>query len=112
MPKQELDLIQFAAGYVAQPSASAAQVVRSELLDACAAGGVPDNLPQHFRRHPTTPDPASLVDRAKERTISDVASLFPLVDRHLHAVRNRDCTDVSGFPHQVGDDPVLLSQLD
>ena len=40
--KQELDLIQLAAGHVAEPRASASQVVRRELLNSCTRGGFAD----------------------------------------------------------------------
>jgi hypothetical protein len=56
--KQELDLIQFATGEVAQPRASATKVMRSKFLYARSRGGLPDNLPQHLRRHPSSPEPA------------------------------------------------------
>jgi hypothetical protein len=65
MPKQELDLIPFATGEVAQPRASAPKIMRSKFLYARPRGGIPDNFPQHLRGHSAAPDSACLVERSK-----------------------------------------------
>ena len=112
VPKQKLNLIQFAAGKVTQPCASTAKVVRRKLLDPGPRRSLSHNFPKHLGRHSAAPDPANFVDRSKERALSDTAGLFPCVNRLLEPRWNRDGTDVSGLARKVGDYPVLLSQLD
>ena len=46
--EQELDLIKFAAGEMAETSASAPQVVRSQLVDRSTSRCGADNVPQHL----------------------------------------------------------------
>ena len=67
MPKEELDLIQFAAGKMAEAGTGAPQVVRRQALDAGASRRRPDDVSQHLWRHAVSPDMASLVDRAEHR---------------------------------------------
>jgi hypothetical protein len=55
---------------------------------------------------------ARFIDRSKERPLVDAAGLLPFIDRRLHQNGNRNGPDVSGLAQQVGDDSVLLSQLD
>lgn len=100
MSEQQLDLIQFAAGQVAQSRASATQVVRGKFLNARRRGGLPDNLPGNLRSHPVTPDSAGLVDRSDERTFSDTAALLPYVDRLIHPPWNGNSTEVTGLPEK------------
>jgi hypothetical protein len=44
--EEELDLIQFAAGEIAEARARPSQVVRRELIDASAVGSVADDVPK------------------------------------------------------------------
>jgi hypothetical protein len=53
MSEQELDLIQFAAGEVAQTGAGATKAMRSELLDTSANCSLPNHLPPHLRCNST-----------------------------------------------------------
>src|SRR5438046_1016034 len=46
--KQELDLIQFATGEMAQPRASTPKVMRGELLDSCSRRSLSHNFPKHL----------------------------------------------------------------
>ena len=62
MPQEELDLIQFATGKVAQAGAGATKVMRSEFLDTGACGSLSNNPPNDFRRHSIAPDPSDSVD--------------------------------------------------
>jgi hypothetical protein len=60
--EQELNLIEFTAGEVAQSGARAPQVMRGELLDPRPVGGFLYDLPDHLRRHPITPNFPGLID--------------------------------------------------
>ena len=63
VPKEELDLVQFAAGEVTQPRTRASQIVRRQLGDARLGGRVPNKVPEHLRRHPTRGAPRASRDR-------------------------------------------------
>jgi hypothetical protein len=75
MPEQKLNLIQFAAGEMAEMGAGAAKVMRSKLLDTCTSGSLPNDFPNHLRRHSITPDPSGSIDVGKECSIFNTARL-------------------------------------
>jgi hypothetical protein len=81
VPQEESNLIQFAASQVTKPRTRATEVVRYELLDASAPCSYPDHIPEHLRRHARTPDAAGLVDGAENRTVRNVDSMCPGIDR-------------------------------
>jgi hypothetical protein len=56
--EQKLDLIQFAAGEVAEACAGAPEIMRCEPVDAGAPSRCPYHVPEHFRRHAIAPIPA------------------------------------------------------
>src|SRR3974377_440691 len=68
VPEQELDLIQFAAGQMAQTGTGATQIMRSEPLDTGTGCSLPNHLPEHLRRHPLAPAPARFVGATKQGT--------------------------------------------
>jgi len=84
MSKQKLDLIQLPTGKMAEPRATPAKIMRREFLDSGTRGRGADNLPQHLGRHARSPDPASLVDRAKECAFGDLGGFLPFIDCKLH----------------------------
>jgi hypothetical protein len=47
VPEEKLDLVQFAAGQVAQSRSGASQVVRGQLRDAGFGGRRANDVPQH-----------------------------------------------------------------
>ena len=48
--EEELDLVQFAAGEVAQSDTGASQIVRGQLIDASGGGRIPHDVPlTHYR---------------------------------------------------------------
>ena len=112
MTKEELDLIQFAAGQMAQARTGPSEVVWSELVDVRASRSSPDDIPEYLRRHPVTPDPARLVDRTKDRAVCDAGSRRPRVDRRLNPGRHRNRADVPTFADEIRNDPVLLALLE
>lgn len=56
VPEQELDLVQFATGQVAQTGARAPKVVRRQLLDVGALRGGAHHIPQHLGGQAVAPD--------------------------------------------------------
>src|SRR5260370_39969803 len=81
VPEQELDLIQFSAGKMAEPGTTATEVVRCQFRDFCLRRASSEDLPQHLCRHSSSPNPTGLVDRPTEAAICDATSLLHLVDR-------------------------------
>ena len=110
--KEELNLIQFAAGEMAQARTGPSEVVRSEFVDVRASRGTRDDIPEHLRRHPVTPDPAGLVNRTKDRAVCDARSRRPRVDCRLDPGWHLDRADVSTLANEIRNDPVLLALLE
>src|SRR5947209_2971407 len=88
--EQELDLIQFTAGEVAQTSAGTTQVVRGKVVDPRACRGGSDDIPEHLRRHAVAPDASGLVNSQKHRTGRDSGCRCPSVYGPLDPARNRN----------------------
>src|SRR2546426_369878 len=112
MSKQELDLIQFAAGKMAEPRTTAPKIMRREFLISGPRRGGSDDLPQHLGRHASSPDPTCFVDRSKERAFGDATGFLPFIDRNLHPRWDWNGTDVPSLAQEVGDNPMLLARLD
>ncbi len=87
VPEQELDLIQFAAGQVAEPRASPTQIVRRELLDAGTASRRSDHLPEDPRRHPVSPHDARLVNGPEDTALGNPSGIDPIVAMTLDVAR-------------------------
>jgi hypothetical protein len=49
--------------------------MRSKLLDTCTSGSLPNDFPNHLRRHSITPDPSGSIDVGKECSIFNTARL-------------------------------------
>jgi len=62
MPEEELDLFEFPAGHMTEPSARTAQIVGCDLLDADRLREMLDHIPDYLLRQALSPDDAVLVD--------------------------------------------------
>jgi hypothetical protein len=54
--KKELNLLQFAAGGAAEPSATTAEIVRREFVNADLGGEPLDNVPDELFRYSVAPE--------------------------------------------------------
>ena len=81
MSEQELDLLQFAARRVAQPSTCPPEIVRCEPLDARFAGVLADHVPDCLFRQTFTPSLPVLVDPPKQLAGGQLGSLEPLIEQ-------------------------------
>ncbi|HZT30252.1 MAG TPA: hypothetical protein VFA33_10240 [Bryobacteraceae bacterium] len=89
MPKQELDLIRFAAGQVAEPRASAPKIIWGELLDSCTRGALADDLPRTFGVIPLPQTfPALLIDRKSVPSVMALASFHASTAALTHPARS------------------------
>ena len=95
--EEKLNLVQLAAGQVAQSCTRPSEVVRSERSDAGCLRSVPDNLPQDLVAHTITPDTAGLVNRSEHTTLEDAGSRGPRIDGGLDPPRHGNRTNVSAF---------------
>ena len=82
-----------------------------QLIDSGSLGRVLDNFPEHYRRHAMAPDLSRLVDSPKEAAVFDPACFSPAVNRLLHPKWNWNRPNMPGFAVEVGDYPVLFSEL-
>src|SRR5438477_7215735 len=73
--EEKLDRLEFPTCHVTQSRACAAKVVRCQLLDAGVRRRRSDDIPEHFRRHPVTPEPPGLVDGSEHATLRDGGGL-------------------------------------
>ena len=80
MAQQKLDLLQFSAGLVAEPSASPAKVVGREFLDSCLFSTILHNMPDHSLSHPLPPSLTSAADAPKETAFRYAGRLEPRVE--------------------------------
>ena len=111
MSEQELNLIEFAAGEVTEPRATAPQVMWCKLFYARPQSGLPNDLPQHFRCHSSSPHASGLVDGPEQRTVSDAGGILPLINSRFYPRRDWHRPDMPGLAQQVCDNPVFLAQL-
>ena len=111
VPEQKLDLVQFAAGQVAQSRTGASQVVRSQLRDAGFGGRRANDIPQHLRGHAVPPDAAHLADGPEHRPVGDARRRDPCIDCVLDPSGHGNRADVPTLPDEISDDPVLLALL-
>src|SRR5215831_1789356 len=88
------------------------KVMRCKFVYARLRGGLPHNLPQHFRRHSGSTHAPSLGDGSEQRTFSDAAGILPFIDCRFYPPWDWHSTNVPGLAQQVGDNPVSLAQLD
>jgi len=111
MSQQELNLLQFTAGLMAQAGASPAKVVRCESRNLTVLCFLFHDTPNDFGAESVAPNPASLVDRTKESPRCNPGGSHPSVNSGLYPIRNWDSSYVASFADKVGYDPVLLSLL-
>jgi hypothetical protein len=111
MPQKELNLLQFTARLMAKAGASPAQVVRRQRRNLTVLCSLFHDTPNDLGAESGAPNPASLVDRTKERTGCNPGGPHPGVNSSFHPIRDRDGSYVAGFADKIGNDPVLLSLL-
>jgi hypothetical protein len=109
--KQELNLLQFASRYVAQPCARSAQLVRRQLVDGSFRSELADNVPDDLLGHTLTPDPPRSVDAAKHSSGSKSRIFDPNVEDGFDPARHRDRPHVTRLAHEVDNGPMLFPLL-
>src|SRR5260370_11081048 len=111
MAKQELNVLKFSPGQVAESCAGAAEVMRSEILDVGACRSRFDDVPDGFRCQAVARDLFLSAYSPKDCTLTYLSCSGPLIDSALSPHRNWNCANVLSFANQIGDHPVLLADL-
>ena len=89
----------------------APQIVRRERRDLTVFCFLFHDTPNDLGAEASAPNPASLVDRTKERAGCYAGGGHPSVDSSFHPIRNRDGSYMAALANKIGDDPVFLSLL-
>ena len=105
MARKELNLLQLTAGLMTKTGTSPTKVVWRERLDITILRFLLHDTPNDFGAESVTPNPASLVDRTKERAAFNSGGRHPDVNSSFHPVRNRDSSYVAALADKIGDDP-------
>jgi hypothetical protein len=111
VPQKELNLLQFTTSLMAKTGASPAKVVRGERRNLTVLCFLLYNTPNNLGAESGSPNPASLVDRTKERTGRNLRGYHPGVNSSLHPIWDRDGSYVATLADKIGYDPVLLPLL-
>ncbi len=111
MPKEKLNLLQFAAGGAAKPSASSTEIVRREFANANLRGELLDDVPDQLFRHSFAPNFAGAAHTPKETTGLDSSRRRPVIQKACHPVGNGDGSNGASFPAEVHNCPMPFALL-
>jgi hypothetical protein len=89
-PQQELNLLQFTTGLMANAGTRPTEVVRSEGRDPTVFCLLLHDARNDLGAESGAPDPSSLVDRTKERASYNAGGFRPGVNSSFHPIRDRD----------------------
>ena len=111
MPKKKLNLLQFAAGGAAEPSATSAEIVRREFANANLGGELLDDVPDEFFRYSFAPNFARAAYAPKKSTDIDSGRRRPVIQQLRHPIRNGDGSNVTSLSAEVHDCPMPFTLL-
>jgi len=112
MSQQELNLLQFTTSLVAQTGACTPEIVGRESRNFAVFCFPLHYTPNNLGAETGSPDPASLVDRAKEPAGDNSGTRHPSVNPSFHPIRDWNGPYVAALADKIGNDPVLLPLLD
>src|SRR5215467_10119092 len=111
VPQQELDLLQFAAGGVAQAGTGAPTIVRRQFGNTSPAGVLLHDVPDHFFGDSLSPNRSLPSHAPEDPPVGDRRRLEPEIDSRFDPIRHRNRPDMRRLADQVCDDPMFLSLL-
>jgi hypothetical protein len=111
MAEQELDLLQFTARLMTEPSTRPPEVVWREFRNSKSFRVFLHNVPDHFLRNLRTPDNTLAANASEYPAVRYLCHSLPVVDRLLHPSRHWNCANVPAFPDEVNNGPVVFSAL-
>src|SRR5215472_14992394 len=112
VPEKELNLLQFAACQMAQSGTCAPQVMRGKIRNSRLSGGGFDDMPDRFRGDRLSPNLAKAAHSSENGPRLDARDGKPLVYCALRPARDRNGANVFTFADQVGNNPVILADLE
>src|SRR6266481_1550306 len=96
---------------MAEPSAGATQVVRSQILDVSTFGSRFHHVPDCLRRDSIAQDLIQSTYSTKDRPAIDASRHDPHIDGAFRPEWNRDGPNVLSFANQVSNHAALLTDL-
>jgi hypothetical protein len=111
MAQQELDLLQFTAGLMAEPGTRSPEVVWCEFRYAQPFRVFLHNVPDHFLCNLHSANNTFTTNTSENLAVYDIRDSQPVVDRLLHPIGHRNRADVSSFPNEVNYGPVVFAAL-
>jgi hypothetical protein len=105
MTKQELDLIQFSSGNMAESCARTAQIVWSEVLNSGLASRGFDDMPDCFRRDSFSPYLSESAYSAKDWTLVGTGCASPIIHGSLRPRGHRNGANMFPFADYVRQNP-------
>lgn len=109
--KKELNLLQFAAGGAAEPSATTTEIVRREFVNADLGGELLDDVPDELFRYCFAPSSAGATYPPEELPRVNSGGLCPVVQQAMHPIRDGNGSNVTSLSAQVHDCPMPLALL-
>jgi hypothetical protein len=110
--KEELDLLQFAAGCATESSATPPKIVRRKPAHTDFRRELLDDVPNEFLRHHFAPDLASATHAADEASTVDSGSVHPLDQETTHPIGNGHGPNRTSLPTQIDDRPMTFTLLE
>jgi hypothetical protein len=110
-PQKELNLFELTAGLMAKTGTSAAKIVRRERRDLTILCFLLHDTPNDLGAESAAPNPACLVDRAKQRAGYNAGGGDPSINSSFHPIENRNGSDVAALADKIAYDPMLPSLL-
>ena len=111
MAKKELNLLQFAAGSAAEPSATSTKIVRCEFGNANPGGELLDHVPDELFRYSFSPSSTGATHMPEKLTPVNSGRLCPFVQQAMHPIRDGNGSNVTGLSAQVHDRPMPFALL-
>ena len=111
MTQQELDLLKFPAGLMAQTGACAPKIVWSKIFQTTFRTSGLYDPPDDLRTESALSDPLGLIDGPKYGTSSDTGGCQPVVHCRFDPGWDRYRPNVAALAYEIGDYPMLLSLL-
>ena len=111
MAKKELNLLQFASGSAAEPSATSPEIVRYEFVNANLNGELLDDMPDELFRYSLTPSSTGATHTPEKLPRVNSGGVCPVIQQVMHPIRDGNGSNVTSLSTQVHDCPMTFALL-
>ena len=111
MPQQELNLLQFTPGGMAQSGTGSAAVVGREPTDTDSRGVTPNDVPDHLLGNAFAPNCLRPAYASEQAAFGNPCATSPITESRLHPFGNRHCSHMLPFSKEVHNGPMLVALL-